>query len=200
MILDISEPDSPKLEGVFEEPPGITPTWWVSIKDDIAYVAYQDNGLLTLDVSDLNNPEKLATLQYTPPDFNPSWEGDTRAVEVRDNLAYVGDRSGYLHVIDATEPDNLTQIDFNDPPGIGPEDCLYLGGEIGYLHISGNHLFIPGWPDAFKIFDISDPASLPAEIASMSPTGSPDSITVSGDLAYGTDGDGLYILELWNRD
>ncbi len=190
VILDISEPDSPKLAGVFEEPPGSTPTWWVSIKDDIAYVAYQDNGLLTLDISNLNNPEKLATLQYTPPESNPSWEGDTRAVAVRDNLAYVGDRSGYLHVIDVSQPDNLVDED----------KYLYLGGQIGHLHISGNHLFIPSWPDSFKIFDISDPASLPAEIASMTPTGSPDSITVSGDLAYGTDGDGLYILELWNRD
>ncbi len=197
LILDINDPANPKEVARWwfpgqhtagGEKPGDNwveagaglriglPKIWVSLHDittykDRAYLAYRDEGVIILDISDVRKPTKIGQIKWSPPE-----EGNTHSVGIvipphggRPDIIVAGDELvrpehcpfGYLHVLDVRHEPNPVQIGTfrlplnrscpPDRPGrrFGIHDVERM--------IKGNIVF-SAWENAgFWAIDISDP-------------------------------------------
>lgn len=72
----------------------------ISVSDDYAYLAYDDYGLVIVDVSSASHPSYVGRYNTTSVD----------SVAIHDNYAYITNSSG-LQVIDVSNPSNPTYVD-----------------------------------------------------------------------------------------
>jgi len=145
----------------------------IFVKDGVAYIAAEDRGLITLDVSDPSNPLWLGRSD-APMAASALW--------VSGNYAYaIGSNEDGLAVFDVTDPSHPHVVGFS-------QNTKYGGGDIT---VQGNYAYIgkSGFQGYFTIADISDPTS-PTMIASLD-LDQTDAVCVDGDLAYVT-GDGKF--------
>ncbi len=146
MIIDINDPANPKevarwwFPGQWTaggEKPGDNwveadartahglPKIWVSLHDittykDRAYLAYRDEGVIILDISDVRKPTKISQIKWSPPE-----EGNTHSIGIvipshggRPDVIVAGDELirpeqcpfGYMHVLDVRHEPNPVQI------------------------------------------------------------------------------------------
>lgn len=152
------------------------PNIWTSVHDittykDRAYLAYRDQGIITLDISDIRKPTKVSQIKWSPPE-----EGNTHSIGIvvpshgsRPDLILATDELvtpadcpfGYLHIIDMRHEANPVQIaGFRLPLNrFCPPDRP--GRRFG-IHdiermVKGNIVF-SAWENAgFWAIDISDP-------------------------------------------
>jgi hypothetical protein len=152
------------------------PKIWVSLHDmttykDRAYLAYRDQGVIILDISDLKKPTKISQIKWSPPE-----EGNTHSIGVvipahggRPDIILATDEItsakqcpfGYLHVLDVRHEPNPVQIGTfrlplnrfcpPDRPGrrFGIHDVERM--------IKGNIVFSAWENSGFWAIDISDP-------------------------------------------
>lgn len=144
-IVDIADPTRPDLLAVGAAPDGSSADA-VAIHGGFAFVgcsaAYGQGGLQVLDIS---NPESPATVSFLPTG------GEVRAVIVSGSLAYVGDSSTGLHVVDVADP--------AVPRRVGAYGGTHLGRpSVWSLEIAGDILFLGEMQDGFEVLDVSDPA------------------------------------------
>lgn len=165
---DWVEPDGGLREGL--------PKIWVALHDittykDRAYLAYRDQGVIILDISDLKKPTKISQIKWSPPE-----EGNTHSIGIvvpphggRPDIILATDEItsaklcpfGYLHVIDLRHEPNPVQIATHRLPlnRFCPPDRP--GRRFG-IHdiermVKGNIVF-SAWENAgFWAIDISDP-------------------------------------------
>ncbi|MCX8044786.1 MAG: hypothetical protein N3B18_11775 [Desulfobacterota bacterium] len=143
-IADVSNIANPVEQGSLPTP-GIGRR--ISKKDNVLYLACTEGGMVTVDVSDPQNPKQLAQLIFDTPDRL----GKTFDVVVRGNYAYVADHTG-LHTVDITNPAapvlKTSFTDFSNPRHLAYD--LMLDGNYAYLCCEGDGLYI---------FDISNPGN-----------------------------------------
>ena len=152
------------------------PKIWVSLHDlttykDRAYLAYRDQGVIILDISDLKKPTKISQIKWSPPE-----EGNTHSIGVvipahggRPDVILATDEItsakqcpfGYLHVLDVRHEPNPVQIGtfrlplnrFCPPDRPGRRFGIH---DIERM-VKGNIVF-SAWENAgFWAIDISDP-------------------------------------------
>lgn len=162
------EPDRGLREGL--------PKIWVALHDvttykDRAYLAYRDQGVIILDISDIKKPSKISQIKWSPPE-----EGNTHSIGIvvpkhggRPDVILATDEVtaatqcpfGYLHVIDVRHEANPVQIATHRLPlnRFCPPDRP--GRRFG-IHdvermVKGDIVF-SAWENAgFWAIDISDP-------------------------------------------
>jgi hypothetical protein len=165
---DWVEPDRGLREGL--------PKIWVALHDmttykDRAYLAYRDQGIIILDISDVRKPTMISQIKWSPPE-----EGNTHSIGIvipahggRPDVIIAGDELvrpencpfGYMHVIDVRNEKNPVQISTfrlplnrfcpPDRPGrrFGIHDVERM--------IKGNIVFSAWENSGFWAVDISDP-------------------------------------------
>jgi hypothetical protein len=152
------------------------PKIWVSLHDmttykDRAYLAYRDQGVIILDISDLKKPTKISQIKWSPPE-----EGNTHSIGVvipahggRPDIILATDEItsakqcpfGYLHVLDVRHEPNPVQIGtfrlplnrFCPPDRPGRRFGIH---DIERM-IKGNIVFSAWENSGFWAIDISDP-------------------------------------------
>jgi hypothetical protein len=152
------------------------PKIWVFLHDittykDRAYLAYRDEGVIILDISDIRKPTKIGQIKWSPPE-----EGNTHSVGIvvpphagRPDLIIATDEIlrpeqcpfGYMHILDVRYENNPVQIGTfrlplnrfcpPDRPGrrFGIHDVERM--------IKGNIVFSAWKNSGFWAVDISDP-------------------------------------------
>ena len=227
---------SPGLEGIPDLPPGSdctpppeTPPLcrgqaiagvylhdvWASQDGDVAYLAYWDAGLITLDISDPANPTLLGVATEPLSD-----EGNAH-VAVADELGtliLVGDEDfepgpwGFLRVFDGSDLTNPVQLATfatdNALAASPPDDGFYT---MHNAVIEGSTAYISWYSDGVRVVDLSEP-SVPTEVASFVPPDVPDpngyfppkalvwGVFVQDELIFASDiNSGLYVLA-FDRD
>ncbi|MHA2270464.1 MAG: LVIVD repeat-containing protein [Candidatus Hodarchaeales archaeon] len=134
----------------------------IQVVNNMAYVA--DGGLVLIDVSDPENPQKTG--------FYYDGTGSAEDICISDDLAFVADGSDGLEIIDITDPSNPVKIgSFND------------GGHARGVAVMGDHAFIADNVDGLEVVDVSDPER-PAEIAQHYLPESYKSIFLADSLAF----------------
>ncbi len=165
---DWVEPDGGLRQGL--------PKIWVALHDittykDRAYLAYRDQGVIILDISDVRKPTKVSQIKWSPPE-----EGNTHSIGIvvpkhggRPDIIVATDEInsiqqcpfGYMHIIDVRHETNPVQISTfrlplnktcePDRPGrrFGVHDIDRL--------IRGNIVFSAWENSGFWAVDISDP-------------------------------------------
>ncbi len=152
------------------------PKIWVSLHDittykDRAYLAYRDQGVIILDISDIRKPTKISQIKWSPPE-----EGNTHSIGIvipphggRPDVILATDEItsakqcpfGYLHVIDVRIEPNPVQIGtfrlplnrFCPPDRPGRRFGIH---DIERM-VKGNIVFSAWENSGFWAIDISDP-------------------------------------------
>lgn len=147
LIIDTSDPANPLLASeLVTEPENCVRD--VTVSDNIAYLAMCAGGLQIYDVS---SPYELIYLGGYPwPDT-----GDSKALAVRDNYAYVVDGYfGNLRIIDVSDPGNPSLVSVSDRPhsweGL---NNVCVAGDFAYVVVG---VTMPGDPDFIGVIDMVD--------------------------------------------
>ena len=160
-------------------PPSLTHEGSVSdvyVKEDIAYIANWDNGLVILDVSNPSEPFELGR-------FNESGGSE---IYVRSNLAYlVGDHK--LKIIDIANPSSPNKISEFDASG------SYISGMYADFPI----FYLDGGDGDFWIYNLSNPLS-PSQLGHINLGDSIYNIYVSNNIAYISYRNGLKTIDVSN--
>lgn len=169
-ILDISQPEAPRLLGTFR--PGNS-VWQVAAAGDYAYLAASWGGVQTLDVSNPAAPRRTST-------FRSGSHFSTVAVEGR-LLAAAGNEG--LFLLDVTDPSR--------PVSRGRAGIQYPNSRTKSVAISGHHVFVVSndrqgsKTGVLEIFDASNPSD-PQLVASYEVPAVARDVAVSGQLAVVT--------------
>ena len=136
----------------------------IEVVENTAYIADGVGGLVLIDVSDPNNPQKISS-------FNDA-VGELCIV---DSLVYVADNNDGLEIIDISNSSNPTEVgSFND------------GGQALGVAVNGDYAFVADGQDGLEILDISNPSN-PIEVAQYYIPGSSNNIILVDDLALVTE-------------
>lgn len=168
-ILNISDPSKPMLISKVDFGDTSTIVNRCFVVGNYAYVANFGFGLRIVDVSDPAKPMTVASL------FESDWIWD---IHVSDKYLYVLAISG-LHILDITDPINLTELGFCLPDTIADESALYVSGDYAYIADSWMGLLI---------VDIRDPTS-PVKVGFFDTPGWVHEVFVSGNHAFVANGD-----------
>lgn len=229
VIVDMRDPERPVEAGRWWWPGmhragGETPDWPAEARyaahhalldGDLAYLGFDDAGLVVLDVSDVSAPKQLATLQ---------WDGchsthtcmplPGRGIvvvtdeETKDRVAR-GERR--IRTIDVSDPTAPEVVGIMPSPGL--EEFGQKGLRFGPHNLHENRpgsyrsaevVFATYFNAGVRVYDVADPAA-PREIASWVPTAPAgfeaaqvnDVFVADDGLIYVTDrvAGGVYVLE-----
>jgi len=148
VIVNISNPQSPHLNGVFSD---LTRANDVGVSNGIAYIAdFEDGrwpwyprtarGLVAVDVSDPFNPTSIGNLNTQTPVFGLTLAGTT---------AYLFDRSDGLVAVDVTDPANPVRLSNWHSPAFTKK-----------IDSEGDTLFFSDQWHGVTALDVSDPGDL----------------------------------------
>jgi hypothetical protein len=161
-IVDISDPESPRLVGEWGLPVEGRYLHDVTILDGLAYLSYWDNGVVILDVGNgvkggtPTNPVLVSQYQYRY-QLGTEWYGNTHHAIRYGDYVFVGDEifgcsecingpRGYVHVVDVTDIEHPREVATYRVPEAGvhnmwaEDDLLYIGyyqAGLRVLDISG---------------------------------------------------------------
>ncbi|MFW9924497.1 MAG: LVIVD repeat-containing protein [Candidatus Thorarchaeota archaeon] len=121
------------------------------IIDDVLFIMTVSNGLITYNVSNIQNPIQLATYQ------EPCY---AHHFDIQGDYYFLADNALGMKIINITNPSNLQKTGVYLPEG---------DGEITGVHANGNYLYAAEWHDSlsgFKmlVLDISNKTN-PVKIA-----------------------------------
>ncbi|MBA7530059.1 hypothetical protein ES705_22262 [subsurface metagenome] len=158
----------------------------IFVQGNYVYIAAAGGGLRVVDITDLSNPNLVATYSHSEWIFDVFISGD---------YAYLGVNNVGLVVLNITDPTNPTLIvsDDRNTPGIA-------------ITISGNYAYLAAYNSGLRVLNITDPAN-PSVVGGYNTPMYSGGVVVSGDYAYVTDGDlgslggDLFVIEVKrNRD
>ncbi len=157
IIIDIGDPSSPQLAGVYTTP---VSDWLMDIKvrDQFAYVVSRSAGFRVLDVSE---PGNLKEIFYDDERKNLYLQVPT-ALELVENFAFISDANYPFHVYEISNPGMPTQVStlYDATASDGAKDMV-ISGSYAYLSgWGGKDAFFPG--NGIWVVDISNPAALEA--------------------------------------
>ena len=153
-VVDISNPEAPKVAGAFEMPAAYD----VEVVGGYAYVATATSGLWILDVSDPTVPVFVAQLGLS----YHAWD-----VEVVGGLAFVA--AGKVYIVDVADP--------NTPIIVG---WTWWWGARD-VDVEGDYAYLAA--DAVHVYDITDPTS-PQLVTSIWTPYEACGVSVQGNTAY----------------
>jgi hypothetical protein len=179
-VMDISIPSAPVNIGNYVQTGTYDAAKGVFVKENYAYLAYEDNGLYILDISTPSNPKLTGNYQK---------DGDTvMAVSVRDNYAYLSNYYNGLLILDVTNPAK--------PKPVGRFE-INSGCNCKAL-LNGNYAYILSDDAGIYAIDISNPASpsLACNYGNFDTLGWGQDLLASGNKLYAATNSGFYILEV----
>ena len=157
IIVDIGDPSSPQLAGVYTTP---VSDWLMDIKvrDQFAYLVSRSAGFRVLDVSE---PGNLKEIFYDDERKNLYLQVPT-ALELVENFAFVSDANYPFHVYEISNPGMPTQVSalYDATASDGAKDMVILGSYAYLSGWGGKDAFFPG--NGIWVVDISNPAALEA--------------------------------------
>ncbi len=136
----------------------------IEVSGNYAYITAGSYGMYVVDISDSENPVKVANID-TP-------AGYAKHIEVRGDYAYVADGDTGIFVIDISTP--------TEPVEAGTYGSAIYGEEF---FIRGNYLYMRDGSTAFQIVDISNP-SVPVQKSTITVPANVEDVYVDGDYAY----------------
>ena len=154
------------------------PVLEIAVRDTLAYLAVDDEGLVILDVSDPSSPAQISSyyIEYglstirviddiayacgcdflvfdvaDPLNLRIVGRTDWGAVDmaISGNLAYIAATYTGFGVIDISNSENPVNLDFND----------FNGYEYGCA-LSGNYAYIAAWGSGMRVIDVSHPYNI----------------------------------------
>ena len=148
--------------------------------------ATSDAFLKVYDLADPRNPVEIGSFEPAP---------DFRQIAVLDDIAVglsLETRISVMDVSDPTAPVAIAHLFlFNGPP-----TSVTISGQHAYLTASAKHDWWPTDDLGLIIIDISDPFH-PVDAATVDTPGDARDVTVSGNLAYVSDGDnGVLVFDI----
>jgi len=162
-IIDVSDPTSPFELGNYS----VNLPHYISVVDEVAYIAAWNHGLQIVNVSDPSNPSKLS--EFIPPGF-------VGGIHVVNNYAFVGATNADMHLLDVSDPSNPQNISSFSP-----------GGTISFFK-KDDLVFILAWSTSTEtsnvvVADYSDPEN-PSEVSRFDLGDISADISVVGDYVY----------------
>jgi hypothetical protein len=199
-VVDVSQPEAPRMVGEFEVDPPISSRGSVYVRGEYVYLANRSADFTVVDISDPTDPQGAG-----------SCDVNGRDIAVRGNYAYLPD--DVLNVVDITNPSAPALV--GTAPLSGYVQAMDISGEYGYvltdgvlrvydltnptapqevggrdlpdlsadIAISGEYAYVVAYDDQLRIIDISDPTA-PAAPITRTLTGDARWITIAGDYAY----------------
>lgn len=160
-ILDISNPQKPKLVGKFEMDWG---SEGVSVVSHYAYVAASDKkGLVIIDVAKPQEP-KLVKIIDIP--------GTPHTVKIADSYAYVVALDEGIYIFDIADPENPQKIGSFDTPGLTKD-----------IEVIGKYAYVADDAAGIEIFDISNPSQATL-VSTFKTTVNAKRVKVAGNYLY----------------
>ncbi len=173
-IVDISNPSSPTLTGLYNTPGSAE---GIHVVGNFAYIADNLSGLQIINISNPSSPVLAGTYDTT---------GNAKGVHVVGNFAYVADDVDGLQIIDVNNP--------SSPTLAGTYDTLQALG----VHVVGNFAYISDDISGLKIIDVSNPNS-PTLAGSYNTPDHALDVYVVGNFAFvADDGSGLKVVDVSN--
>jgi len=160
-------------------PPSLTHEGSVSdvyVKDDIAYFADRDHGLVIMDVSNPSEPFELGRLD----------EGKGSQIYVHSNLAYLigNSKLKIIDIANPSSPNNISEFDAS-------------GSSISGMYVDFPLFYLEGGYGNFWIYNLSNPLS-PSQLGHIDLDDSIYDFCVSNDIAYVTYRNGLKTIDVSN--
>jgi len=166
-VFDVSDPSNPFQVNTFRNSGGKVDD--LVVRDKYAYVG---SGFLS--VFDISNPEA----PFLAGEFFVG--GKPQNMVVAGNFAYVLDFESGLHVIDITDPAQLSEIGHSAPI----ESARGLAVQANYAFVGGRETRAGRGYGFLKVFDLTNPTS-PREVGSLEDLGiGVVDVVVSGDKAF----------------
>ncbi len=138
-IIDIESPDNPIDLSFWDDESSVND---VAISGDYAFVVLGNEGICTINISDLENPFEVNRVQLDPPK-------NMVGIELLDSLAYVitqGNRMDGLHIFSLEDPEELELI--------GSTTHVLVPTDI---KVSGHLACVSSVIGVMSIVDVSDP-------------------------------------------
>ncbi len=167
-ILDVSTPANPRYLGFVDMNVNI---FSVDLEGDLAYIGFED-GMGIFDISDPYNPVLISE--------TPTGDGANDVV-VGDGIAYAGDGSSELVILDVSDPFTPSMLTTLAIPGV-PED----------LELDGNTLYVANGKNMLAV-DVSDPGN-PDIVDIVKVNGSAEGVSCNGGLIFLCDRYGFHLL------
>lgn len=176
--IDVRDPTEPKFTGVLSAGYSAgASSQAVAFADGYVYIAAGPDGLLIVDVSQENNPKRLATFDTR------GWASD---VAVSDTHAFVADGSGGLAILDVRDPFQPRFVATYPVPG-----------NAFYVTVERNLAFVGAGNAGLILLDIQSPAN-PRRLGAYTPVGSVAQVAIAGHYAHIATSLGLEVIDVSN--
>jgi len=215
-ILDISNPSSPQMIGVYYTTYGFRS---IAVQDNIAYASYQ--GLKVLDVQNPTSPVLIGQLgsiglydmsvngntlfgmsdyglysvdisdPMNPVSLSYSFLLGSLTLTVNGNYAYISHWQRGVNIVDVSNPVDVTLI-----------GSVETDGQANAIYVDSGIAYVADYNGGLKTYDVSDPSN-PTLSGSLNSDRMINDVYKSGDYAYlasgyGTEGGGLEIINVSN--
>ncbi|NHJ39927.1 MAG: hypothetical protein FK731_07825 [Asgard group archaeon] len=138
VIVNVTDPTNPMKLSSYQNSQGFPAD--ICVKNGLAFIADQVNGLEIINVTNLLNPQKIVT--------NPTNTTMAVSVAIIDDIAYVADLISDIHIINITDPFNLRRL-----------NLVSLGGACAGIEIVDNFAYVidhRAHLSGLKILDINN--------------------------------------------
>ena len=158
-FISLADPVHPIITGEFD-----SGAWYddALIRGDFAYVVEAYSGLKILDISELESPKLVGSVN-TP--------GRATSIDIQGDYIYIADSSEGSQII------NVSNV--NEPILVGHVDSPNAKG----IQVVGNRAYIADFEAGLIIVDIDDPSN-PIQLSTLSTLGQTNSVFVSNGYAY----------------
>lgn len=160
-IINVTDPENPVVTDVYTHPGMPLGAGAVIVRDNIAYLAANQNGLVLLDVSNKTSIQLISDVTFannfphSPGQTLDHWKYNARGIDLKDHYAFVCYDRGGLRVVDIA--DSLTPVQVNQycHPDLVDHATAYnniiINDTLAYVAIDYYGM---------EILNISDPLSI----------------------------------------
>jgi len=127
-------------------------TWWLTVKNNYAYISADADGMHIVDISDPINPKKVGQISKRGPNGE---EYFFNSIALSGNYAFVAVDSHGMLVIDVSDPANPKEV--KEVPAWSDTRWLKSGGHMVLSQVRGNILYLSATEDGLYIYDINNP-------------------------------------------
>jgi len=170
-IIDISEPNQPRILGTYEMT-GFA--YGLDVAGDFAFIANSDTGFHIIDIKDPSSPKPVGKLRT---------DGECYAVAVEEGCAYIADGDGGLKILDVSDPSSIKLI-----------GVLETDGFINDVSIDGKFAYVSDENTGVIKIDISNPKT-PRVVAAFKTPGECARVITAGELVIVADSFSLILLK-----
>jgi hypothetical protein len=189
-IIDVSNPSAPTQVASFTT--GLNNPYGIAVQGRYVYVSNQPattNFISVIDVSNPVVPAQVSTINT-----------DSGTANVSTGAMYISGR--YLYAVNSSDATNgLQTFDITNPTILVSVGTHPTGNTPRNVYVQGRYAYLVNWGSAtMSIFDISNPASNSAAIATVSTHNEPDGVFIQGRYAYLVDesGDSFETIDVSN--